>query len=99
LEWSASGIDPVSWPFRYRTTPTVAGQEIEISCSFPFYTIAYKRRVQLFSGHKQMSLTIKLKATCRWNGALAMTTPGDTTMATLSEVEKIMNGGTARVDR
>ncbi|MDX6444732.1 MAG: 2-dehydro-3-deoxygluconokinase [Blastocatellia bacterium] len=33
------------------------------------------------------------------HGALAMTTPGDTTMATLSEVEKVMQGGTARVDR
>jgi len=33
------------------------------------------------------------------HGALAMTTPGDTTMATLGEVEKVMQGGTARVDR
>lgn len=33
------------------------------------------------------------------HGALAMTTPGDTTMATLSEVEKVMKGGTTRVDR
>ena len=33
------------------------------------------------------------------HGALAMTTPGDTTMATLAEVEKVMKGGTARVDR
>ena len=33
------------------------------------------------------------------HGALAMTTPGDTTMATLSEVEKLMKGGGARVDR
>jgi 2-dehydro-3-deoxygluconokinase len=33
------------------------------------------------------------------HGALAMTSPGDTTMATLSEVEKVMKGGTARVDR
>jgi 2-dehydro-3-deoxygluconokinase len=33
------------------------------------------------------------------HGALAMTTPGDTTMATLSEVEKLMGGGSARVDR
>lgn len=33
------------------------------------------------------------------HGALAMTTPGDTTMATLTEVEKVMRGGTARVDR
>jgi 2-dehydro-3-deoxygluconokinase len=33
------------------------------------------------------------------HGALAMTTPGDTTMVTLSEVEKIMGGGSARVDR
>jgi 2-dehydro-3-deoxygluconokinase len=33
------------------------------------------------------------------HGALAMTTPGDTTMATLAEVEKVMKGGGARVDR
>ncbi len=33
------------------------------------------------------------------HGALAMTTPGDTTMARLAEVEKIMAGGGARVDR
>ena len=33
------------------------------------------------------------------HGALAMTTPGDTTMATLKEVEKLMKGGTARVAR
>jgi 2-dehydro-3-deoxygluconokinase len=33
------------------------------------------------------------------HGALAMTTPGDTTMASLKEVEKVMQGGGARVDR
>src|SRR5262245_36699784 len=33
------------------------------------------------------------------HGALAMTTPGDTTMVTLSEVERVMKGGTARVSR
>ena len=33
------------------------------------------------------------------HGALAMTTPGDTTMASLSEVEKVVGGGGARVDR
>jgi 2-dehydro-3-deoxygluconokinase len=33
------------------------------------------------------------------HGALAMTTPGDTTMVTLSEVEKLMEGGSVRVDR
>jgi 2-dehydro-3-deoxygluconokinase len=33
------------------------------------------------------------------HGALAMTTPGDTTMATLAEVEKVMKGGSARVAR
>jgi 2-dehydro-3-deoxygluconokinase len=33
------------------------------------------------------------------HGALAMTTPGDTTMATLAEVERVMKGGTARVSR
>lgn len=33
------------------------------------------------------------------HGALAMTTPGDTTMASLAEVEKVMKGGGARVAR
>ena len=33
------------------------------------------------------------------HGALAMTTPGDTSMATLQEVEKVKGGGSARVDR
>lgn len=33
------------------------------------------------------------------HGALAMTTPGDTSMATKEEVFKLMKGGSARVDR
>jgi 2-dehydro-3-deoxygluconokinase len=33
------------------------------------------------------------------HGALAMTTPGDTSMATLAEVEKLVGGGSARVVR
>ena len=33
------------------------------------------------------------------HGALAMTTPGDTSMATLDEVEKLIAGGSARVER
>ena len=33
------------------------------------------------------------------HGALAMTTPGDATMVTLAEVERVMKGGTARVSR
>lgn len=33
------------------------------------------------------------------HGALAMTTPGDTSMASLKEVEKIVGGGSARIDR
>jgi 2-dehydro-3-deoxygluconokinase len=33
------------------------------------------------------------------HGALAMTTPGDTSMATLAEVEKILAGASARVER
>ena len=33
------------------------------------------------------------------HGALAMTTPGDTSMATLDEVEKLVKGGGARVQR
>jgi len=33
------------------------------------------------------------------NGALAMTTPGDTTTATLAEIQKLAAGGSARVQR
>jgi 2-dehydro-3-deoxygluconokinase len=33
------------------------------------------------------------------HGALAMTTPGDTSMASLAEVEKLAKGGSARVER
>ena len=33
------------------------------------------------------------------HGALAMTTPGDTSMASLAEVENVMKGGAARVAR
>jgi 2-dehydro-3-deoxygluconokinase len=33
------------------------------------------------------------------HGALAMSTPGDTSMATLSEVERIIKGGSARIAR
>jgi len=33
------------------------------------------------------------------HGALAMTTPGDTSMASLKEVESLVNGGSARVQR
>ena len=33
------------------------------------------------------------------HGALAMTTPGDTTMANLAEVESLMKGASARVKR
>jgi 2-dehydro-3-deoxygluconokinase len=33
------------------------------------------------------------------HGALAMTTPGDTSMASLAEVKKLAGGGGARVDR
>jgi 2-dehydro-3-deoxygluconokinase len=33
------------------------------------------------------------------HGALAMTTPGDTTMASLAEVERVMRGASARVQR
>jgi 2-dehydro-3-deoxygluconokinase len=33
------------------------------------------------------------------HGTLAMTTPGDTSMATLAEVQKLMKGATARIER
>ncbi len=48
----------------------------------------------LTSGDPQMAVNYGAA-----HGALAMTTPGDTTMATLKEVEKITAGGGARVVR
>jgi len=33
------------------------------------------------------------------HGALAMTTPGDTSTATLAEVERLIKGGSARIAR
>ena len=33
------------------------------------------------------------------HGALAMTTPGDTSMVTLAEVERLVKGGSARIQR
>jgi hypothetical protein len=33
------------------------------------------------------------------HGALAMTTPGDTSMVSLAEVKKLASGGNARVER
>ena len=49
-----------------------------------------------FLDRKEPEATINYGAA---HGALAMTTPGDTTMATQKEVEKVMKGGGARVDR
>jgi 2-dehydro-3-deoxygluconokinase len=33
------------------------------------------------------------------HGALAMTTPGDTSMATLAELDRLIHGGSARIAR
>jgi 2-dehydro-3-deoxygluconokinase len=33
------------------------------------------------------------------HGALAMTTPGDQSMASLAEVERLVSGGSARTER
>lgn len=49
----------------------------------------------LMSGH-DLQKSLNLGAA---HGAFAMTTPGDTSMATKSEVEKLASGGSARVQR
>ena len=49
-----------------------------------------------FITHNDAQLAVDYGAA---HGALAMTTPGDTTMATLAEVEKLVGGGSARVQR
>src|SRR4051794_23794195 len=49
-----------------------------------------------FLGNKGAQWAVECGAV---HGALAMTTPGDTSMATLAEVERVMKGGTARVSR
>jgi 2-dehydro-3-deoxygluconokinase len=46
--------------------------------------------------HGDLALAVEYGAA---HGALAMTTPGDTSMATLAEVEALMRGGSARVQR
>jgi 2-dehydro-3-deoxygluconokinase len=46
--------------------------------------------------HRDLALAVEYGAA---HGALAMTTPGDTSMATLAEVEALMRGGSARVQR
>jgi 2-dehydro-3-deoxygluconokinase len=45
---------------------------------------------------KELGLAVEYGAA---HGALAMTTPGDTTMASLAEVEALVHGGSARVQR
>jgi 2-dehydro-3-deoxygluconokinase len=49
-----------------------------------------------FLEHNDAELAVNYGAA---HGALAMTTPGDTSMATRAEVEKLMGGGSARVVR
>jgi 2-dehydro-3-deoxygluconokinase len=49
----------------------------------------------ILSGH-EVSWAVECGAA---HGALAMTTPGDTSMATLDEVQKVMKGGSARIAR
>ena len=49
-----------------------------------------------FLSDKPPEIAVKYGAV---HGALAMTTPGDTSMASLSEVEKIVFGGGARISR
>ena len=46
--------------------------------------------------HGDLALAVEYGAA---HGALAMTTPGDTSSATLAEVEALMGGGGARVQR
>ncbi len=49
-----------------------------------------------FLAGKEPQLCVEYGAS---HGALAMTTPGDTSMASLKEVEKLVKGGSARVER
>jgi 2-dehydro-3-deoxygluconokinase len=49
-----------------------------------------------FLQHNDPRLAVEYGAA---HGALAMTTPGDTSMATVGEVEKLIGGGSARVER
>jgi 2-dehydro-3-deoxygluconokinase len=49
-----------------------------------------------FLAGKPVELAVKCGVA---HGALAMTTPGDTSMATLAEVERAMKGGSARIAR
>ena len=82
-------------------------------CDGKFYEAAHRENIEIFdrvgggdsfaSGLAYGFLTFndpqKAVEYGAAHGALAMTTPGDTSMATLEEVEKITLGATARVDR
>ena len=50
--------------------------------------------VQLMGGELQRAVDLGAA-----HGALAMTTPGDTSMATLAEIERVVRGGSARIAR
>jgi 2-dehydro-3-deoxygluconokinase len=53
----------------------------------------------LFYGFMQFNDPQKAVEYGAAHGALAMTTPGDTSMASLKEVEALVKGGSARVQR
>jgi 2-dehydro-3-deoxygluconokinase len=82
-------------------------------CGGEFHTASERRDLEIYdrvgggdsfaSGLVYGFLSGRPPAECvEWgaaHGALAMTTPGDTSMATLKQVQKLVGGGSARVDR
>ncbi|MDX2496138.1 MAG: hypothetical protein QNK27_14345 [Desulfuromusa sp.] len=58
--------------------------------------LAWRQKNLEFSSNDKNNPAVEYGAA---HGALAMITPGDTTMASIVEVEKIVSGGGARVDR
>ena len=62
----------------------------------PAMTMPYKVRDGTLLEGKKPEEAVNYGAA---HGALAMTTPGDTSTVNVKDVERVMRGGTARVDR
>jgi 2-dehydro-3-deoxygluconokinase len=106
-------IQAVATTLRHAKTATINDWGAVLYCGGEFHEAVQRADLQILdrvgggdsfaSGLIYGFLAGKTPAECvnygAAHGALAMTTPGDTSMATLDEVEKVMRGASARVAR
>jgi 2-dehydro-3-deoxygluconokinase len=106
-------FEAVATTLRQVQTATLNDWGAVLWCQGGFFSATERRGLEIYdrvgggdsfaSGLAYGFLSGKPPAECvEWgaaHGALAMTTPGDTSMATLKQVQKLVGGGSARVDR